>query len=195
MRIQNKYVFQAVNMILITLTFVSLMSLHESIQVEQKNQNKKGYQVFVSEVVLPSTPRIIKTPKTTVQKKEVNKSIDTQNHQVLTTYVGNLSYYASDCKGCSGITASGLDIRSGNIYYQDKTYGTVRIVAGDAKIPFGTIVRMNLSGKSTLAIVLDRGGIGFGKKFLFDVLCESEAKSYQLGVVYNAKVEVLRNGF
>jgi len=54
---------------------------------------------------------------------------------------------------------------------------------------------MNLNGKSTLAIVLDRGGIGFGKRFLFDLLCESEAQSYQLGVVYNATVEVLRNGF
>lgn len=195
MKAQKTYVFQAINIVIIGLIVASFISLRESIQIEQENQNKKGLQVFVSEVVLPSTPRIIKIPKTTVQKKVVKQTIDTKNHEVYATYTGNISYYASDCKGCSGITASGLNIRDGNIYYQDKTYGTVRIVAGDPKFPFGTILRMNLKGKSTLAIVLDRGGIGFGKKFLFDMLCESEAKSYQLGVVYNAKIEVLRNGF
>ena len=47
-----------------------------------------------------------------------------------------------------------------------------------------------------LAIVLDRGGsIGIGKKFLFDLLYESEKEAYKYGVSYNTKFEILRNGF
>lgn len=195
MRKQTKYVFRVLNLLCFGLVVTSFMELRESIQIERENQNKKGYQSFVSEVALPSTPRVVQMPKATVKKREVTKTIDTTDRSVLATYTGNISYYASDCKGCSGITASGLDIRNGDIYYQDSAFGTVRIVAGDPKFEFGTILRMNLNGKSTLAIVLDRGGIGFGKRFLFDLLCESEAQSYQLGVVYNATVEVLRNGF
>jgi len=196
MKAHRKYAFLVFNSICLALTIVSLMSLRESIQVERENQNRKGYEVFVSEVVLPSTPRIIKVPKATVKKREVSiKQVDTSGQESLHTYTGNISYYASDCRGCTGVTASGYDIRKGNIYYQDKTYGTVRIVAGDSSFPFGTILRMNWNGKTTLAIVLDRGGIGFGKKYLFDLLCESEAQAYQLGVVKNATIEVLRYGF
>ena len=196
MKTQEKYGSKLINMIFLTLTIVSFMNLRVSIQVERENQNKKGYQTFVSNAVLPSTPRIIKMPKATVKKTEVKKRVvDTSTHGILATYTGNISHYAADCHGCTGITASGRNIRNGNIYYQDPTYGTVRIVAGDSAFAFGTIIRTTIGENTTLAIVLDRGGIGFGRKYLFDLLCESEAKAYQLGVIHNAKIEVLRNGF
>lgn len=104
-----------------------------------------------------------------------------------------MSGYGPDCAGCSGYVAYGKYVGKGNIYYNDKEYGKVRIVAGDKKYKFGTIVRIN---DSMLAIVLDRGGsIGIGKKFLFDLLYESEKEAYKYGVSYNTKFEILRNGF
>lgn len=106
---------------------------------------------------------------------------------------GRMSGYGPDCVGCSGYVASGKYVGSGNYYYYDDEYGQVRIVAGDKKYKFGTIVRIN---DSMLAIVLDRGGaIGIGKKFLFDLLYESEAVANKNGVSNNVKFEILRNGF
>ena len=53
-----------------------------------------------------------------------------------------------------------------------------------------------MKNESINAIVLDRGGgIGFDKKFQFDLLCKSEKDSYILGVNKNIKIEVLRYGF
>lgn len=195
MKTYRNYVFRALNIMCVVLTVVSILNLRGSIQVERENQNKKGYQVFVSKVVLPSTPRIIKTPKATVRKKKVIQNVDTSTKDVLTTYTGHISHYAADCKGCTGITASGYNIQK-NMYYQDSEFGTLRIVAGDSSIAFGSVVRIQTStGQTILAIVLDRGGIGFGKRYLFDLLCESEEEAYRLGVLHNTTVAVLRNGF
>lgn len=107
--------------------------------------------------------------------------------------VGKMSGYGPDCYGCSGYLASGTYVGDGNIYYNDSEYGQVRIVAGDKKYKFGTIVKIN---DSMLAIVLDRGGsIGIGKKFLFDLLYSSEAEANGYGVSSGTKFEILRNGF
>lgn len=106
---------------------------------------------------------------------------------------GKMSGYGSDCAGCSGYVSYGKYIGGGDIYYNDSEYGTVRIVAGDKKYKFGTIVKIN---DGMLAIVLDRGGsIGVGKKFLFDLLYSSEVEANKYGVSNDVKFEILRNGF
>ena len=46
------------------------------------------------------------------------------------------------------------------------------------------------------AIVLDRGGgIGFGKRFLFDLLFASEAEASQFGTSYDVTFSLLRDGY
>ena len=46
------------------------------------------------------------------------------------------------------------------------------------------------------AIVLDRGGgIGFGKRFLFDLLFTSEAEASQFGTSYDVTFDLLREGY
>ena len=148
-----------------------------------------------SEVILPSVPKIVKVDDTT----NINNDklvINNDNKEVLNVYYGNISHYGPDCAGCSGKTANGYNVKGGNIYYNDNTYGIIRIVAADKSIPFGTIVKLNLNSGPVNAIVLDRGGgIGFNKRFLFDLLCESEEESYSLGINKNTKVEILRYGF
>ena len=116
---------------------------------------------------------------------------------VLETKVGSLSAYGPDCKGCSGHLGGGYDASSGSYYYNDKKYGNIRIVAGDKSYPYGTIVRVRSAKLGTFnAIVLDRGGgIGFGKRYLFDLLCPSEAAAMQVGSLKNVTFEVLRYGY
>ena len=101
-----------------------------------------------------------------------------------------------DCVGCSGYLAAGFNAKA-SILYQDPTYGAVRVVAGDKKYPFGTIVRVSGTKLGTFnAIVLDRGGaIGIGRRYMFDLLCHSEAEASGVGSFHNVKFEILRNGY
>lgn len=137
-----------------------------------------------------------------IEKEEI-KEIDNSEEvfeeeivedKVLDVFNGRMSGYGPDCVGCSGFLAyRGIDVRYGNIYYDDSKYGRVRIVAADRSIPFGSIVEVN---DSFLVIVLDRGGaIGFGKRFQFDLLFENEQVANANGILVDAKFEVLRYGF
>lgn len=118
----------------------------------------------------------------------------------IATYNGKITGYGPDCYGCSGITASGMNVLNGNIYYNDKTFGNIRIVAGDKSIPFGSIIKItgiSISNDPILAIVLDRGGmIGFqeGKHSYFDLLYETEKAASSFGR-QDATFELLRSGY
>lgn len=150
-------------------------------EVKQESSN-----VSVEKEVLKETNEVIVNTPVEVVEEVVN----VPSNEILT---GKMSGYGPDCIGCSGYLANGTYVGGGNIYYDDSEYGRVRIVAGDKKFKFGTIVRIN---DSMLAIVLDRGGsIGVGKKFMFDLLYESEAEANRNGVSSNTKFEILRNGF
>lgn len=71
--------------------------------------------------------------------------------------------YGPDCYGCSGITATGLDVRSGNH----------KVIAVDPNvIPLGTKVHVEGYG---YAVAADTGGAIKGN--IIDVLMESEAKA------------------
>ena len=146
----------------------------------------------------------VQTPVVETPKEEPHSTfnyvptIDTSAHQVLQTVSGSLSHYGHDCYGCtSGRTASGYDISDGKIYYNDASFGSVRIVAAGYEYPIGSILRLtNVESTPIIAIVLDRGGaIGSGKSFTLDLLTESNAKAYQLGVRHDILIEVLRLGY
>lgn len=128
------------------------------------------------------------------EEDEVDNTIDSK---VLERQIGKMSGYGPDCIGCSGYLASGRYVGNGEIYYQDATYGKVRIVAGDRKYPFGSIIQVNNSKIGTfLAIVLDRGGaIGLGKSYMFDLLYPSESLAANDGVSNDVTFDVLRYGY
>lgn len=127
-------------------------------------------------------------------KEKAMKALDTPVYSkdpggpVLETIVGNICAYAS-----------GSYRASGKVHYNDPTYGTVYVVAGDYDYPKGTIVRMKnvgyFGGRDIYAIVLDRGGIGKGKRFLFDLLFGSEENMHKFGVQHNITCEILRYGY
>lgn len=199
METYRSYTLKIAKVLCVILSIFSLVELTGSIQNEKIKKLEEEKLVYVAENILPSIPKTFNLPKGKVVKKkpQVKKVSykDTTSEAVLNTYVGNISHYGADCNGCTGRTASGYDV-SNRLYYQDSTYGTVRIVAGDKSLPFGTIIRFNVSNTPTLAIVLDRGGaIGFNKKYMFDLLCEGEKESYQYGTIMSTNIEVLRYGY
>ena len=132
--------------------------------------------------------------------KEINifKKIEIKKERVLDKFTGPITAYGPDCKGCIGITASGYNVKNGNIYYTDKKYGKIRIIAADKTIPFGTIIRikeLSLFSEPLLAIVLDRGSaIGFNRKVYIDLLYKNEKETLIFGK-REATFEILRYGF
>lgn len=155
----------------------------EEIKVQNEEENK---QVVVNEDI---------TSDDVVVTEEVSSPV-LPITDVLETQIGSLSGYGPDCYGCTGFLANGLDVRNGNIYYFDSTYGNVRILAGDSSYPFGTIVRVKNSKLATFyGIILDRGSVGFNGVHLFDLLYATESEAALNGVSYNTTFEVLRYGY
>lgn len=116
---------------------------------------------------------------------------------VLEIQVGTLSAYGLDCVGCSGVVGAGYDAEGNNVRYYDSKYGELRIVAGDKKYPYGTIVRIKNSTFGDFnAIVLDRGGdIGLDRRFMFDLLFYTEAETNNYALSRNTTFEILRYGY
>ena len=147
-----------------------------------KNTNKK---VEVAQIVpqQPQTPQVEETIK------------EEKPSDVLATYTGSMSFYYANCVGCSGITYTGVNVSDGRIKYEDKEYGSVRIIAAGPEISKWSIVRIKNSelGSNVLAIVLDRGGaIGLGRSHLIDMLTNKEEGKGSVNK--NITVEVLRDG-
>lgn len=161
-------------------------------------------------VLILLTILCLKTPTYFLDTKVIENNNDLNNLQneneiereemVLETIIGRVAAYGPDCKGCCGKTASGYNIKNGNILYNDSEYGSVRVLAGDKSYPFGTIVKITgvpyFEEEYIYGIVLDRGGgIGKDKKFLFDILVSSEKESSSVGSPKNIKFEILRYGY
>lgn len=161
----------------------------EVIEVETLIEEKTNHDIVISNSI------------TNEKKVDKPKEISSSNSStVLETLYGTMSGYGPDCYGCtSNKVASGYYVGEGNIYYNDSTYGKVRIVSGDKKYPFGTIVKIsasNVDSNDIIAIVLDRGGdIGIGKKFTFDLLFTTEKEASKYSISRNVKFEILRLGY
>lgn len=113
---------------------------------------------FYSDIIYKANVYSHEKDNLVIVEKEVK--VEEKNYTVLDSYDGMMTAYGADCYGCSGITASGYDIRDNNIYYQDEKFGKIRIVAADRSVPFGTVVRISgvkIYEEPFLAVVLDRG--------------------------------------
>lgn len=157
----------------------------EEVEEKQKEAQDEKQQV--------KTTTSNATDNETTEQPVIKEDVQEEVSNVL-TYSGSMSYYKATCSGCSGVTASGFDVSDGRLYYYDSTYGNVRIIAAGQEIKTWSIVKIKNSsfGQDVLAIVLDRGGnIGNGKKFLIDMLTNSnESRSG----IEKVTIEVLREG-
>lgn len=108
------------------------------------------------------------------------------NRQVVKTLYIEFTYYTANCKGCSGKTSTGYDVRN-TVYYNG-----MRILATDPNvIPTYSIVRFELNGRMVLGIALDKGGAIKGHKV--DMLVPTRQEAIALGRQVK-KVEILRYG-
>ena len=112
-------------------------------------------------------------------------------------FTGELTGYAGDCPLCSGYLACPprTNVLKSGIYFNDKTYGKVRIVASSRNYPCGTILRFKvgkIQSEPITAIVLYRGVPGN----VIDLLVENEEYAIKhVGRVRNLNFEVLREGW
>ena len=168
-----------------------------------KSLKRKEFNDFVKEIELIVYDDIkveFSSKLESLEKKILEEEKRILKYSSLENIKGSVSAFTAYCSdGCNGYTASGKYIGNGNIYYYDKDYGKVRIVAGDKSYPFGTIVRFNnlgYFGKEVYAIVLDRGGaIGKNKRRLFDLLFLTEKEANNFGVAKNVSCDILRLGY
>lgn len=114
------------------------------------------------------------------------------------SFIGKLTGYGPDCKGCGGSSACPprQNFKNGNIYFNDATYGKIRIVAADRSLPCGSIVRIhNISiyNDPIIAIVMDRGGAIRGNHL--DLLFETEKNMQGMYTHHNIQFDILRIGF
>lgn len=113
-------------------------------------------------------------------------------------FTGSMTAYGPDCKGCSGRTSCPprQNLSNGNVYFKDQDYGTVRILASDASIPCGTIVKISnisITNSYIYGVVLDRGSAIQETKM--DIMYESEKQALSFGRQYNVRYEIVRWGW
>ena len=112
---------------------------------------------------------------------------------------GTLTGYGADCEGCSGIVACSpyQNVKNNNIYYNDKEYGKVRILAADKSIPCGSIVHIEnfkfVDNNEFIGIVLDRGSAIVGNTM--DLLYPTENDTVKIGRQKNISFNVIRWGW
>ena len=166
---------------------IALFSIIPFITIEEKQVIENI--AYVGNEILIFEEKIIETPK-----GPYTGIVPASNEiEVIKSYRGPMTAYGPDCVGCSGITSSGYNVLKGNIYYYDKTYGNIRIVAADKSLPFGTIVRisdLDVFDDDILAIVLDRGVVGTN----LDLLVDNVDKAYGIGKRY-ISYDILRFGW
>ncbi|MBP5684488.1 MAG: 3D domain-containing protein [Bacilli bacterium] len=114
-------------------------------------------------------------------------------------FKGTLTGYGPDCEGCGGRVGCypNQDVRNGNIYYNDKSYGRIRILAADPSIPCGSIIKIDNykfnKYDSLYGIVLDRGSAIIG--LTMDLLYPSEKDTEVIGRNYNINFTIERWGW
>ncbi len=168
----------------------------EDVSLEEKNEVKEEEKSVVEEV-----PKVVEGPKEDeVIGKDEKIEYETPKEEVYipsitvgSTFTGTMSGYGSDI---GDLTASEYNI-SETIYYEDSTYGSLRILASDKCIPFGTVIEVSNSKIGSFkAIVLDRGGnIGFDRLYDFDLLFETSREAINYGSSLNATFKILRVGY
>lgn len=114
-------------------------------------------------------------------------------------FTGTLTGYGPDCPGCIGYVycKPNPNVLNGNIYYNDKEYGKLRILAADYSIPCGSIIKISnfkfISGDEFYGIVLDRGSAIVG--LTMDLLYPSEKDTLIIGRQKNISFTIERWGW
>ena len=161
--------------------------------------------------VVEEQPQVEEVTKVVEEEKPVVQET-TQVHEVSVepqaVYTGRLTGYGGDCPGCSGQLAcrtregGSINLLTDGYYYNDSTFGTVRILAAaTGGFPCGTIIQVNNGVIPEFnAVVLDTGGSmnsAWAKGEVWMDLAFSSNYDSNLGSAnsYNTTFKVLRQGW
>jgi len=143
--------------------------------------------------------RIVKQDNESIKLITSVKDIKNYGLNSQIKFIGTLTGYGPDCPGCGGHVACwpNPDVRNGNIYYNDKEYGNIRILAADYAIPCGSIIHIKnykfVENKEFIGIVLDRGSAIVG--LTMDLLYPSESDTVIIGRQRNIEFSIVRWGW
>lgn len=163
------------------------------VEVEKKPEIQPKPKVTVTPKPQPKPqpkPKVIPQPKPQPKPQpqpKVAPAPVSGSGQSIGTF--NFTYYTATCAGCSGITATGVDVRS------TSTYQGMKILAvNPGVIPFWSIVEVTLTnGQSFRAIALDTGGKMRQQPNYIDVLVGSSDEAFAKGVDVGS-VKIIRKG-
>ena len=142
-----KYLWIGVSVCLVVMiTFcIFFQPKHKNISMNLKAKSLKS-TTFAKKVEMRVVEEVKAEEPAAVQEEPVKEPVVVPTPVVespsLDTQVGTMSAYGPDCAGCSGYLANGHYAGGGNIYYEDATYGVVRIVAGDRQYKTGSIIKV-----------------------------------------------------
>ena len=110
-----------------------------------------------------------------------------------TSFKAKLVHYGPDCVSCGGrLGCNGQNAKNGNIYYNDKEFGKIRIVDASTLLPCGSILQINLDAYDNMyVIVLDRGV----DSSMIDLLKESQRSKSPVRTVNNVVFDIVRYGY
>lgn len=168
---------------------VNLKSQLEKSEAEKdalKSENQKLKQNKISHASQKVEVKPKAETKTETKSKDVNfkKKAKGSEGRGRTIDVEMTAYVAMCKEGCTGITATGVDVRN------TTTYNGHRIIATDPSvIPLHSIVEVNLNGSTFTAISLDTGGAINGN--IVDFLVGNEAEALKFGR-QKAKITILK---
>ena len=131
--------------------------------------NKGSYEKSSLSIALNDT--IDKSVDKDVIQKTQNTLYQEGIQNPLYTFIGELTGYTGDCPLCTGYLACPprTNVIKEGIYFNDKKYGKVRIVASSKKYQCGTILKFNV-GKLSMPI--------FGCIIMFS---DNERKTMKVG--------------
>lgn len=156
-------------------------------QIEQERRTKRqqaleeAYRLYEAKIAEEQRQRA------EAKRQAEHQQISRSNNANLTQFTMLATHYTARCEGCSGITATGIDVTR-TIYANG-----LRIVAVDPRvIPLGSIVRVEYADGTTFkAIAADVGGAIKNRRI--DVLVASENAAYRLGK-QTVTVTLLKDG-
>lgn len=164
-----------------------IANLKDDLKIEVENlkrESEKNLKLINEQsTIITNQNKKIEDLDKKVNFKKAEKGVDVGGRKL---NVEMTAYIAKCREGCTGITATGIDIRG------ITTYQGHRIIATDPNIiPLYSIVRVEVNGESFTAISLDTGGAIKGHIVDFLVNSTSEARKFGRK---QATVTILREG-
>lgn len=154
-----------------------LVALHnkrmKQLEIEQQAEKER-----LRKIEEEKQRKITETKKLNEKKKQQELSGVESNWKTF-----EATYYTPHCKGCSGVTATSIDVRN------TITYNGYRIIATDPKvIPMWSLVEVVTPHETFTAIAGDKGGAIKGSRT--DILVSTKKEAYAKGR-HDVKIRVV----